>query len=327
MSLIVGILAVILVIYLMSLFLAPIIIGLITYGVYKGVLYYKKEKYFKSEEFKNHKKDVEYLADEFNKISIYADEISSNSKFTPKEKKDNSSLVISKNTSNHGYVRDREKREYGENTHVHSCSLAVVRNAEKKPMQYLTKYFDIEVREESLVQLQQMEENISNSKNAILNLEKRMESIQDNFNAPRFILKHYKDELMEQIGINKPNIEIDYDKYVFEYVSAGGNSSQRAEILFDLDTISAMAEYISERIKYKNSAKGQRALMTEKFRTQIKERDNYTCQSCSVSVEEQSLLLLEVDHIVPISKGGKSVEENLQTLCWRCNRTKGAKME
>ena len=37
-------------------------------------------------------------------------------------------------------------------------------------------------------------------------------------------------------------------------------------------------------------------------------------------------LLLEVDHIVPVSKGGLSEPENLQTLCWRCNRTKGAKM-
>lgn len=36
--------------------------------------------------------------------------------------------------------------------------------------------------------------------------------------------------------------------------------------------------------------------------------------------------ILEVDHIVPVSKGGLSEPENLQTLCWRCNRAKGAKM-
>ncbi|RAE55164.1 HNH endonuclease, partial [Burkholderia multivorans] len=36
-------------------------------------------------------------------------------------------------------------------------------------------------------------------------------------------------------------------------------------------------------------------------------------------------LLLEVDHIKPISKGGLSEIENLQTLCWRCNRSKSNK--
>jgi 5-methylcytosine-specific restriction endonuclease McrA len=34
---------------------------------------------------------------------------------------------------------------------------------------------------------------------------------------------------------------------------------------------------------------------------------------------------LEVDHIKPVSKGGLSIETNLQTLCWRCNRTKSNK--
>ena len=37
-------------------------------------------------------------------------------------------------------------------------------------------------------------------------------------------------------------------------------------------------------------------------------------------------LLLEIDHIIPISKGGCTVEENLQTLCWKCNRAKSNKI-
>ena len=33
-----------------------------------------------------------------------------------------------------------------------------------------------------------------------------------------------------------------------------------------------------------------------------------------------------LDHIIPVSKGGCTVEDNLQTLCWKCNRAKSNKM-
>ncbi|MCM1180947.1 MAG: HNH endonuclease [Clostridium sp.] len=62
--------------------------------------------------------------------------------------------------------------------------------------------------------------------------------------------------------------------------------------------------------------------MTNDLREAIKKRDNYTCCLCGNSVYNEPNLLLEVDHIVPISKGGKTEAGNLQTLCWRCNRKK-----
>ncbi|HIS15474.1 MAG TPA: HNH endonuclease [Candidatus Scatomorpha merdavium] len=36
--------------------------------------------------------------------------------------------------------------------------------------------------------------------------------------------------------------------------------------------------------------------------------------------------MLEIDHIIPVSKGGRTAEENLQTLCWKCNRAKSDKI-
>lgn len=36
---------------------------------------------------------------------------------------------------------------------------------------------------------------------------------------------------------------------------------------------------------------------------------------------------IECDHIVPVSKGGKHVKNNLQPLCRHCNRVKGASLE
>lgn len=71
--------------------------------------------------------------------------------------------------------------------------------------------------------------------------------------------------------------------------------------------------------------KKQRNLMTTELRTQILERDNYTCQKCGNSIYKEPNLLLEIDHIIPVAKGGKTCPSNLQTLCWKCNRTKGTK--
>ena len=66
--------------------------------------------------------------------------------------------------------------------------------------------------------------------------------------------------------------------------------------------------------------------MTAQLRNWIKQRDNYACRYCGVSVAAEPHLLLEVDHIIPISQGGLSVPENLQALWWKCNRSKGARL-
>ncbi|SDY00494.1 HNH endonuclease [Ruminococcaceae bacterium YAD3003] len=67
---------------------------------------------------------------------------------------------------------------------------------------------------------------------------------------------------------------------------------------------------------------------------EVFERDNYTCQICGISRDFlDSLcsglgdyLLLEADHIQSVSQGGTGKDiDNLQCLCWRCNRKKGGK--
>ena len=69
-------------------------------------------------------------------------------------------------------------------------------------------------------------------------------------------------------------------------------------------------------------------------KTEVFERDNYTCQICGISRDYlDSLceglgdyLLLEADHIRSVSQGGTGKDiDNLQCLCWRCNRKKGGR--
>lgn len=53
-------------------------------------------------------------------------------------------------------------------------------------------------------------------------------------------------------------------------------------------------------------------------------RDNWTCCSCGRSSKEEGITL-EVDHILPRSKGGSNDIGNLQTLCRKCNIGKSNK--
>ena len=63
--------------------------------------------------------------------------------------------------------------------------------------------------------------------------------------------------------------------------------------------------------------------MNDSIRYDVMKRDNFKCCKCGVSAEQGAKL--HVDHIVPVSKGGKTTLSNLQTLCDRCNIGKSNK--
>lgn len=56
-------------------------------------------------------------------------------------------------------------------------------------------------------------------------------------------------------------------------------------------------------------------------------RDKFKCTICGVSPATDIGCQLHVDHITAFSRGGKTVIENLRTLCQQCNLGKGSKFE
>ena len=70
--------------------------------------------------------------------------------------------------------------------------------------------------------------------------------------------------------------------------------------------------------------KNQRKLATRELREKVMMRDNYMCQRCGKYMPDE--VGLHVDHIVPVSKGGKTVMSNLQVLCSKCNLSKSDKV-
>jgi len=51
----------------------------------------------------------------------------------------------------------------------------------------------------------------------------------------------------------------------------------------------------------------------------VMRQDGFKCKICGRSPATDPKIVLHVDHIVPWSKGGETVPENLQTLCSKCN--------
>lgn len=63
----------------------------------------------------------------------------------------------------------------------------------------------------------------------------------------------------------------------------------------------------------------ERGKVSNKMRFAIYDRDGHRCRMCGCRFDD-----LEIDHIIPIAKGGKSTMDNLQTLCHNCNKRKGS---
>jgi hypothetical protein len=59
------------------------------------------------------------------------------------------------------------------------------------------------------------------------------------------------------------------------------------------------------------------------IRLKVLKRDCFRCVYCGRSPATSPGVELHLDHVIPFANGGESTEENLQTLCKKCNLGKG----
>ena len=107
-----------------------------------------------------------------------------------------------------------------------------------------------------------------------------------------------------------------------EYTEHGRFSSKRFKNRFgswNKALAAAELEFSYDRSKANSESKRH---ARGKLRKRVFERDGYKCVMCGRG--EKDKIRVVIDHIVPYSKGGKTVYENLQVLCDWCNYKKGA---
>lgn len=208
-------------------------------------------------------------------------------------------------------------------------SSAVFASAENSPLEYIVKYFYPNKKSypEQIQKLYQLVEELETLKDA--------KQIIDNYKAeyqqylgdvPDFIMKNDETGFYSRLGFATIDESVLTVEYKFSYTSGGGMAQRSFTVPMTEETIAELIKILEGKLTASAFIKEQRALMTKKLREFIKKRDNYTCCNCGNSTHKEPNLLLEIDHIIPVAKGGQTVEDNLQTLCWKCNRAKSNKI-
>lgn len=154
----------------------------------------------------------------------------------------------------------------------------------------------------------------------LIALSEQIPDIQFELNKLSNLLKKEQEaisKLDEQCNKDIKNIKEDYEDKKQEELKRI-LSCRNSSSIKDISDGKPSTEWIKEeRAKLNRKYKDNMTL-----REWILKRDNYTCKQCGNSMTIEPNLLLEVDHITPVSKWGPSIPENLQTLCWKCNRAK-----
>lgn len=116
--------------------------------------------------------------------------------------------------------------------------------------------------------------------------------------------------------------------YNASYTSPAGRNHYEKNERYNYDDLVYLCSYYkseerSEELR-RRFIESERAKMSDSLRYKVLRRDDFKCKICGATADDG--VKLHVDHIIPVSKGGKTELSNLQTLCERCNMGKSNKL-
>lgn len=208
-------------------------------------------------------------------------------------------------------------------------SATVFASAENNPLEYVVKNFypNKNLYPEQIQKLYRLVEELETLREAKQIIENyKVEYQQYLGDVPAYIIENDESGFYSRLGFANIDESVLTVEYKFCYTSGGGMAQRSFTVPMTEENIVELIKMLESKLTAKAFAKEQRALMTKKLREYIKKRDNFTCCNCGNSIHKEPNLLLEIDHIIPVAKGGCTVEDNLQTLCWKCNRAKSDKL-
>ncbi len=133
--------------------------------------------------------------------------------------------------------------------------------------------------------------------------------------------------LIKENTLTKPHTDFCVEVTLYCSKINGRIYAKKSETFFADDILAIVKRlrnrngtFYNDREIWNSICRVERGKVSNKIRFSIYQRDGYRCRNCGVP---QRYAQLEVDHIIPIAKGGKSTYDNLQTLCHRCNVEKG----
>ena len=128
--------------------------------------------------------------------------------------------------------------------------------------------------------------------------------------------------------IKKPTITFEIKVTLYQ-TNMRGCTKDKKEDFFNIKDITPLLErlknkngdfYVDKEI-WESICRVERGKVSNKIRFAVYDRDNHRCIRCGAKQD------LEIDHVFPISKGGKTTLNNLQTLCRNCNMKKSNTIE
>ena len=142
--------------------------------------------------------------------------------------------------------------------------------------------------------------------------------------VPEQVFYSIEQAAVQKMKLASPGTSFSRSVQVLYYTPQRGNKHEFNRE-YPCDRLIELQEEIKKTETYKARRDEERSKMTNSLRYDVMKRDGFRCVLCGASADDG--VKLHVDHIIPVSKGGKTTIENLRTLCDRCNTGKRDKYD